>query len=104
MKTTSIVSKSLFQLGCDLRSLERTEDEIFHELWEANLERCEPPHTEDSVRQIAKLAARNDPRRMGNTFYSVVDGQLAKAGKPICNFDREILESCGWLEERNIAA
>jgi hypothetical protein len=90
MRPPMLGSTSFFELGCELRALERDETEIYDHLMEANLERCEPPYPEAVVREIAKECACFDPRRLDDRYYSVVSGMLAKDGKPMCNFDLEI--------------
>lgn len=87
MSGSRLVSKYLYEAGCELRKLERTENEIFDQLWEYNLERCDPPHSEADIREIAKACAEFDPRRTTNKFYSVENGSLSKEGRPLCNFD-----------------
>jgi hypothetical protein len=90
MSNQLMVSKSFFEKGHFLRSLGRSETEIFEELSEANLENCDPPLDSKILEGIAKECAEFDPKRLEDGFYQVLDGKLSKDQKPLCNFDLEI--------------
>lgn len=90
MSDRAIVTKKFFEMGCELRALGRSEDEIYETLYDGNLETCEPPLESNVIAGIAKECAEFDPRRLEDRFYSVFEGRISKESKPLCNFDLQI--------------
>jgi hypothetical protein len=64
-------NNSLYGLGCDLRAVGLTEQEIEVTLLMVNEDRCEPPLTEEAVLATAGSAAQSPRKRTDNDLLAV---------------------------------